>query len=387
MKTRVALYSHDAVGLGHVRRNLALAGALAGDGRHSALLIAGAREAGTLPMPPGVECLTLPAFAKSDDGSYTSRTLDLSLAALVRLRAETIRAALDMFEPDALIVDKHPLGFGGELEPAVELLRERGRTRLVLGLRDVLDDPGVVRAEWVRDGVEDAIERFYDRVWVYGDPRVYDTVREYGMAPRVAARTSYTGYLARREPTDPADGVPAGRLALCLVGGGQDGPAVASAFANAPLPPGMTGVVVAGPFMPQDARRRLHALAGRRQRLQVLDFVQEPQRLLRRADRVVAMGGYNTVCELLAADRPALVVPRERPRTEQLLRARRLAALGLVHTLAPGDLSPRAIGDWLAGDADRGPHPAGLVDLDGLRRVPRLMGELLSTGRVGSLVA
>jgi predicted glycosyltransferase len=383
--TRVALYSHDALGLGHVRRNFALAGALAGDGRLSALLIAGVREAGTLPAPPGVECLTLPAFAKSDDGSYSSRSLDLSLAALVRLRAKTIRAALDAFEPDVLIVDKHPLGFAGELEPTVELLR--GRTRLVLGLREVLDDPRVVRAEWERDGVEAAVERFYDRVWVYGDPRVYDTVREYGMAGPMAARTSYTGYLAPREPADPADGVPPGRLALCLVGGGQDGPAVAGAFASAPLPPGMTAVIVAGPFMPQEARRRLHALAARRRRLQVLDFVQEPQRLLRRADRVVAMGGYNTVCELLAANRPALVVPRERPRTEQLVRARRLAALGLVDTLAPADLSPQAIGAWLARDAGRGPHPAELVDLDGLRRVPRLMGELLSSGRVGALVA
>lgn len=386
MKPRVALYSHDAQGMGHMRRNLALARALVEDGRRSALLIAGAREAGTLPMPAGVECITLPAFAKSVDGAYRSRSLDLSMSALLRLRAETICAVLEAFEPDVFIVDKHPLGFRGELEPGLELLRARGGTRLVLGLREVLDDPTVVRAEWDRDDTEAAMREFYDRVWVYGDKRVYDPVREYGMSPRVAASVRYTGYLApaltepaaeARDPLRELD-LPADRMALCLIGGGQDGAAVAAAFVRAPLPADMAGVVVAGPFMPADARRDLHAVAAQRRHLRVLDTVQEPQLLLRHAERVVAMGGYNTVCEILAAHRPALVVPRDRPRVEQLLRAQRLSALGALDMLAPGELSPAALGAWLARDHGHRPHAAELVDLDGLRRVPRLMGELMS---------
>src|SRR3712207_2248209 len=100
MKPRIALYSHDALGLGHVRRNLAIASRLVEGGRRSALLITGAREAGALPMPPGVECLTLPALAKSGSGDYRSRSLDLSLSTLVRLRSQTIRAVLEAFEPD-----------------------------------------------------------------------------------------------------------------------------------------------------------------------------------------------------------------------------------------------------------------------------------------------
>jgi predicted glycosyltransferase len=386
MKPRVAFYSHDAQGLGHMRRNLALASRAVQDGRRSALLIAGAREAGALPMPDGVECVTLPALRKTADGDYGSRSLDLSLAGLLRLRAATISSVLELYEPDVLVVDKHPLGFGGELEAGVSLLLARGGTRLVLGLRDVLDEPEVVHEEWHRSDTEAAIATVYDRVWVYGDPAVYDPVAEYGLSAEVAAKVRYTGYLAPRPP-HPDDGTHAAlhelglagdRFALCLVGGGQDGAALAETFLQAELPRDMAGIVIAGPFMPEETRWRLHARAAERPDLRVLDFVREPQALLAHAVRVVAMGGYNTVCELLASGRPGLIVPRERPRREQLLRAQRLARFGVVDLLRPADLSPAALGAWLRVEcSDRVPAAAS-IDLDGLRRVPQLLAEAVA---------
>lgn len=381
-KPRIALYSHDAQGLGHMRRNLAIASRLVEAGGGSALLITGAREAARLPMPPGVECLTLPALRKSADGGYESRSLDLSLSTMLRIRAQTICAALDSLEPDALIVDKHPLGFRGELEPGIAMLRARGRTRLVLGLRDVLDDPATVREEWRRTGAGAAIAELYDHVWVYGDPRVYDPVREYALPRRIAAKVRYTGYIAplgavaARNPLRELD-LSAGRLALCLLGGGQDGAELATAFARAPLPEDMAGVILAGPFMPAAGRRELRWAVAERRNLRVLDFEQEPEALLAHADRVVCMGGYNTVCEVLAAHRPALVVPRERPRAEQRLRVERLAALGLLDMLRPHELSPAAVAGWLDGEREHQPHAAELIDLGGLSRLPRLMADLL----------
>jgi predicted glycosyltransferase len=389
MKPRVAFYSHDAQGLGHMRRNLALASRVVENGRRSALLITGAREAGALPMPDGVECLTLPGMRKTVDGTYGSRSLDLSLPSLLRLRAETICAVLEVFEPDVFVVDKHPLGFGGELEAALGLLRARGGTRIVLGLREVLDEPEVVHEEWAAAGTEAAMASLYDRVWVYGDPSVYDPVAEYGLAPEVAAKVRYTGYLC--PDVAPASGngddplaelhLPASRLALCLVGGGQDGEALAEAFVQAPVPRDTVAVAVAGPFMPSRTRGRLHAAAAGRPELRVLDFVRRPQRLLWRADRIVAMGGYNTICELLAADRPGLIVPRERPRREQLLRAERLAGLGVLDLLRADDVSPAAIAAWLAADRRERVCAADVIDLDGLRRVPELIAEAMVRAR------
>ena len=54
------------------------------------------------------------------------------------------------------------------------------------------------------------------------------------------------------------------------------------------------------------------------------------------------MGGYNTYCEILSFDKPALIVPRVQPREEQLIRARRAAELGLIEMLLPEEADDRA---------------------------------------------
>jgi len=390
-RCRVALYSHDTMGLGHMRRNLLLAQAL----RHSrlqavVLLIAGAREASALTGAAGVDCVALPSLRKDGTGQYHPRHLAVSLQELLALRAKIALAALEAFDPDVLIVDNVPRGALRELDPVLESLRARRRTRLVLGLRDVLDDPATLQGEWARAQNQDAVRRYYDAVWVYGDPAVYDPVREYAFAPDIAAKARYTGYLdqrarlrfASRDGKDPvaALGLSAGRLALCLVGGGQDGAELATAFVDADLPPNTNGVLVTGPCMPAEVQGRLALGAAREPRRRVVPLLPEPTRLLRRADHVVAMGGYNTVCEVLSFAKPALIVPRVRPRCEQLIRAERLRALGLVDVLHPRDLSPAALSAWLARGRTEVRRAREHIDFNGLRRIPRLLAELLGLG-------
>src|SRR5437773_610967 len=206
-------------------------------------------------------------------------------------------------------------------------------------------------------------------------------------APDVAAKLRYTGYLdqrarlefGRRSVKDPvtALGWPGGRLALCLVGGGQDGAELAEAFVATDLPPDTNGLLVTGPCMPAGVRRRLVRSVASDPCRRVVSFAHEPTRLVRRADRVVAMGGYNTVYEVLSFDKPALIVPRVKPRREQLIRAERLQALGLVDVLHPEALSAGALSTWLA--RERVPvRPAReRIDFNGLSRVPQLLEELL----------
>src|SRR5256712_3393681 len=249
------------MGLGHMRRNLLLAQAL----RHSrlqavGLMMAGARETSLLPPPAGVDCVALPSLWKDGAGQYHPRHLAVSLEELLALRARTAGAALEAFAADVLIVDNVPRGALRELDPVLESLRARGRTRLVLGLRDVLDAPAVLQDEWARAQNQDAVRAYYDAIWVYGDPAVYDPVREYAFAPDVAAKVRYTGYLdqrarvkfRRRGGKDPiaALGWSGGLLALCLVGGGQGGAQLAEAFMGAGLPPDTNGLLVTGPCMP-----------------------------------------------------------------------------------------------------------------------------------------
>ena len=382
------------MGLGHMRRNVLLAQAL----KHSrleavVLMIAGAREASLVTQAAGVDCIALPSLWKDGAGQYRPRHLDVSLDDLLAVRGRTVAAALEAFAPDVLIVDNVPRGALRELDATLETLRARGRTRLVLGLRDVLDDPATLQGEWTRAQNHEAVRHFYDAVWVYGDPAVYDPVREYAFAPDVATKVRYTGYLDQRLRTryagrpqgDPVAllGLPPGPLVLCLVGSGQDGAELAEAFALAELPPNTNGVLVTGPSMPLEVRRRVARASAGRPGRRIVRYLSEPTRLVSRADHVVAMGGYNTICEVLSFRKPALIVPRVAPRREQLIRAERLQALGLVDLLHPAKLTPHALSAWLARDRVKPPlappPPSPGIDLNGLTRVPQLLAELLAT--------
>ncbi|MGH9162700.1 MAG: glycosyltransferase family protein [Vicinamibacteraceae bacterium] len=388
---RIALYSHDTMGLGHVRRNILLAQSLrAWSLKAVSLVIAGAREAAAFTMPPGVDCLTLPALSKGGNGRYGTRHMPIALQELVTLRAGAIQAALEAFQPDVFIVDNVPRGALRELDPTLRALSVTGRTRVVLGLRDLIDEPSVVRTEWRRAANEQAIRDYYDAIWVYGDARICDPRVEYGFGSEISARVQFAGYLDQRARLAFADdgehtlldrlALPPGRLVVGLVGGGQDGARLADAFTRAALPSDTNAVLVTGPFMPTGMRRDIGRRAADNSRLRVLEFVHEPAALLARADRVVAMGGYGTTCEILSFEKHALIVPRVKPRREQAIRAERLAALGLVYTLDPRSVTPDNISAWLAKDLGAPPPARAALDFGGLRRVPELLQALLDGG-------
>ncbi len=391
---RVALYSHDTQGLGHIRRNIAVAAALvAADPTTNVLLLTGAPEATALPLPPRTEVLTLPTVAKDVDGAYASRVLDAPIADVLDLRCAVMTAALLSFRPDLLIVDKVARGVGGELDHVLRVVRQALPTKVVLGLREILDDPDMARDEWQRDGTDEALATSYDAVWVYGDPTVFDPVQEYGFSPAVAAITSHTGYLGRGQGTrtrtrSQARVVPpCSPYALCMVGGGQDGFHLAHAFMQARGPDGVEQVAVSGPYMSAEHRRALREAAGANPAARLLEFVPDAVEFISRAEAVVSMAGYNSVCEVLAAGRPALLVPRVRPRLEQLVRAERLAHLGLADMLHPDGCTPAAVGRWLHATVgvERLPRRTP-VDLDGLAVVPVLARRLVAgAAAVGAL--
>ena len=383
VRRRVALYGHDTCGLGHVRRNLALAQAAAGSALDpDVLLISGTAEAGRFPRPAGVELMVLPSVHKDGDSGYRPGALRGGLGEVVALRTALLEAALLSWQPDMLVVDKVPQGFAGELVPALAHLRRAGRTHVVLGLRDVLDDPIRARADWHRSGDSEAARALYDEIWVYGDRRVHDLTTDLGLPADVAAITSFTGYLssgrttASRGPERLASGA---GMALCLVGGGLDGAPLAWSFARAPMPAGVTGVLVTGPFLPAHVRRSLEALARDREDLLVIPFSEDVAGWAAGAAAVVTMGGYNTVAEVLATDTPALVVPRVQPRREQAVRAAALVQAGAIQSVDPDDVTPHVLGDWLAAAVAGPPVDRTHLALDGLAAVTDRTAQLLSS--------
>jgi len=388
---RVALYSHDTQGLGHVRRNTLLAAAMVcADPEVSVLLISGAREAAALPLPERTDLAILPALAKDGLGCYSARSPDRFLADVLAARSATLESVLAAFGPHMLVVDKVSRGFRGELEPALRQIRLQHGTRTVLGLRDVLDDIATTRREWKETRTPEAIETLYDQVWVYGDPTIFDPAAEYGWSDVVRAKVRYTGYLgADRERVLPLDAtIPTapsairhtrGPFVLGLIGGGQDGAAVADAFARAVFPPGHEGVLVTGPYLPAPDLERVTMLARSRRDFSVHRFVSDVPALAGASQATVSMGGYNSVCELMEARRPTLIVPRMAPRREQAMRADRFAGHGLLEVLSLEDLSPDLVTRWLRSAVSRPARPLPAIDLQGLRKVPALVSDLLES--------
>jgi predicted glycosyltransferase len=392
---RVLLYSHDGVGLGHLQRNFNIARGLVGTiAGASALLIAGSPHGFDSRLPAGVDWIKLPSIAKQGTGRWRPRTLDVGQERVLRLRAASIAAAVEHFQPDLWVVDHLPTGVWGELLPILELCRRLPRRpRVVLGLRDVLDRPEVTRRLWLRDGAFRALEDFYDRVLIYGDEDVFATAQLYGLEDCMPGKVAYCGYVgparvrgaARRLRAEMAIR-PREKLIVASGGGGSDAYPLLAACAEAlahlagQLP--LRCVLLTGPLMAERQRRalrrRMAGLPG-----EVWWQVEDLPALLGAADLVVAMAGYNTLVEAILARRRMVVVPRSGPSGEQTLRAECFARRGLLDLLPPGRLSAARLAAAIERGLAQEPLPPPAVagarrpNLDGLPAVVRELAALL----------
>ena len=165
---RILMYSHDTFGLGHLRRCRAIAHALVEDYRGlNILIISGATIAGAFDYRARVDFVKIPSVIKLRNGEYTSLASHIDLHETLKMRESSIRHTAETFQPDIFIVDKEPMGLKGEVEDTLAYLKARG-TVLVLGLREIMDAPHLLEAEWKKNSIMQKIDQYYDSVWVYG---------------------------------------------------------------------------------------------------------------------------------------------------------------------------------------------------------------------------
>jgi predicted glycosyltransferase len=342
-RTRILIYSHDTFGLGHLRRSRAIANALVKEGPGvSVIILSGSPVIGSFDYGSGVDYVRIPGVTKLPNGDYRTLNLNLSLEEAVRLRAALILQTAETFRPDLLIVDKEPTGFRGELMAALQEVRRYG-CRLVLGIRDVMDEPALLVPEWERKGATQALHD-YDEIWVYGLKDIYEPLAALNLPRSIERRITYTGYLGRDLPQQPVltryPKITKSPFILVTTGGGGDGDEliewVISAY-EADHTLETPALVVFGPFLSRDRRQSYLERISRHPKLDAIAFDTKMELLMQRAAAVVAMGGYNTFCEILALDKAALIVPRTRPRLEQYIRAVEAERLGLVRMLSEDD--------------------------------------------------
>jgi len=392
---RVLVYSHDTFGLGNIRRMLEISRHLVeSDPEISVLIITGSPMLHAFRIPARIDYVKLPCLARTLEGGYASKYLDLSIDEAVRLRANVIRSAVLDFRPDLVLVDKKPFGVKDELADVLEPLTARGRRpRLVLLLRDILDSPEATTPVWRKNRYYEAISAYYDEVLVVGTPEVFDLGLEYSFPRRAASKITYCGYISRgrsrlsREAVRKELGVAAGeQLVLATAGGGEDGFALLRTYLEAltVAPATQRSLVVCGPEMSEAQRAELAQLARRIPGVVLQAFSDDMMSLIDAADLVVCMGGYNTVCEVLTLGKRAIVVPRVRPVQEQWIRAQRMAQRGLLRALHPDSLSPQALGALVREELEALERPSRArtpLNMDGLENVAASVRGHLSAAR------
>lgn len=392
----ILIYSHDSYGLGHLRRNTAIAHALINrDPRTRVVLLSGSPVAAEWPLPIGVEVVRLPSAVKVGVDTYVASE-PRSISGLRAERSGIINSTLIRLRPDVFLVDHTPLGIKGELKLALEMAREElPDTRVLIGLRDVLDDPAAVRAAWREQGIHRILEELYDEVLVYGSRDLYDVTKLYEFSPAVAERTRFTGYIGKDRSLEPRFEPSSAwwrarrgsdRRILVMGGGGADAASLFRVFLKAwqrlsERVPGHV-LMVMGPLMGAATIASIERRAARVPGVEVIRSSKSVLSLIAGADLVVAMAGYNTVVEVLSAHKPVVLCPRVTPRKEQLIRARMMTRLGLARLVQIERESSKALA--LAVEAalhGARPTPAAWrrLDLSGADEVAKILLDAVET--------
>ncbi len=342
-QSRILIYSHDSFGLGHLRRCRSIAHSLVARFKGlSVLILSGSPIIGSFDYKARVDFVRIPGVIKLKDGEYTSLGLHIDLEQTLQMRESIIYHTAQSFKPDIFIVDKEPTGLQGEITSTLEMLRQAGSIN-VLGLRDVMDESTQLKAEWERKQVTPVLKKFYHDIWVYGLGEMGSPIEGLGLDDEIEQKLSFTGYLDREVPSErnwvPPIDIEEPYL-LVTAGGGGDGVDlidwVIRAY-EATAGDLQRAVIVTGPFMPTVEQQRFHERCEALANVDIITFDTHLELLMKKATAVVAMGGYNTFCEILTLDKPALIVPRSVPRQEQLIRAERALRLGLIRMLNPAE--------------------------------------------------
>jgi predicted glycosyltransferase/CheY-like chemotaxis protein len=391
--TRLAIFSHDTLGLGHLHRSMNIARALTS--KHpglSVLLLTGSPAVHRYNLPEGVDYIKLPAVRKVAAEEYQARSLGVSGTGVLEMRTNLILRSLQDYSPDVLLVDHAPVGMKGEMRPALEWLkRHRPGCVKMLGLRDVIDDAEYVRNLWREQGTYQVLEELYDRILVYGTREIYDATKEYAFPSSLAAKTSFCNYVREHRP----DGIEAEaaaiathgrRLVTVTIGGGDGGGETVIGNYLAMLREfrgqiDFESLILSGPFLPADLHTRFtEEIQGLPARL--VDFVPSTSPFLARADLVISTCGYNTMTQNLSFARRALIIPRVMHRQEQWIRAKRFADLGFVDCLHPEQTTPERLFERVRAQLADPREPLAearaehRIALDATDRIAELCGEL-----------
>ncbi|MDW7771570.1 MAG: glycosyltransferase [Desulfobulbaceae bacterium] len=385
----ILMYSHDTYGLGHIRRTMAIAAHLRSLSANI-LILTGSPIAGRFSFPENVDFVRIPGMIKKTNDEYQSLSIKINPNHALTIRKSIISATAKSFQPDLFIVDKEPLGLKKEVLPVLRWFKKNcPKTRTILGLRDIMDDRETIRRDWQHKKVYSYLEELYSEIWVYGRQDIYDAVAEYDIPENIQKKMYFTGYLPRKRSSEGAKrktrkkfcGNGQEKMLVVTAGGGGDGYQMMDTYLTLHEKKKMNGfksILITGPFMPRN-QRRLLAKRAKSLPVTILPFYAAMEEMLGAADLVISMGGYNTVCEILSQATPCLIIPRETPRKEQLIRATALKKQQLIDFLPWAELNTGNLHDklfFMLENLDSYREQISLFQLDGIEFIKNRLHQI-----------
>lgn len=347
----ILMYSHDTFGLGHIRRTMAIASQLRGP-HINILILTGSPIVGRFAFPDQVDFVRIPGMIKKTNEEYLPLSIKIDPKHALNIRKNIITATAKTFKPNLFIVDKEPFGLKKEILPTLRWMRQHlPKSKTILGLRDIMDGAETIRKDWKKKGVYEILDKLYNEIWVYGIQDFYDPIEEYLIPETISNKIRFTGYIPRKAPGSRAKrqirkehGLNKNdKLVVVTAGGGGDGYPVMETFlamleSEMKAPP-FKSVLITGPFMPRKKRMEIFN-RSRQLGVKTYRFFGRMEKIQAAADLVISMGGYNTICEILSQRTVSLIIPRETPREEQLIRAKVFNNRHLIDYISLQSLSP-----------------------------------------------
>ncbi|ELR99077.1 glycosyltransferase family protein [Gloeocapsa sp. PCC 73106] len=387
---RIIIYSHDAFGLGNIRRMLAISQHLQETITSSSILIlSGSPAIHSFRIPDGIDYIKLPCISRDSQGSLNPSYLETDLNQLVQLRADLIKTTVMSFQPDLLIVDKKPYGLLDELQPTLDYIKsQRLHTKLILLLRDILDHPKATIKEWKKHDYYQAIDSYYDRILIVGTPDIFDAVREYKFPLALVKKTKYCGYIRKEMPTvgpqEIRQKIGIGdqeKLIVVTPGGGEDGYPLIDNYLDCleVLSYSVKSIIILGREMPRKSKEALITKIAKIKNIVYLDFSLYLVNYLSAADLIVSMAGYNTITEILSLQKKVIAIPRCYPSLEQSIRVAQLEKLGLLSGIKFSELTPERLAQKIKINLTNTTPSNYQVDFSGLDKIRQEILELFLT--------
>lgn len=377
---RVFVYVQHLLGIGHLKRAATLARALLEAGLEVTLASGGPAVAGI--SVDGARRVQLPPASAADMSfkrllDETGREID---GEWKHKRREALLAAWRAAEPHVLVLELFPFGrrqMRFELLPLLEAATAAARRpAVVCSLRDVL---GGQKGPQRQEETLGVVERYIDHVLVHSDRSVIALDQTFPLAPRLAMKIQYTGYIVDSYPAGEAGSAAGKGEIIVSAGGGAVGEPLLEAAILARKSTSLgerTWRVLGGANLKEEAFSRLARLAAEHGQGGIVVERSRPDfaTLLANCELSVSQAGYNTLMETLQAGARAVVVPfAGGSETEQTLRARCFAERGLVELVEEGSLDPQTLAAAIDRAARRPRRGPGAPDLDGARRSAALI--------------